>query len=271
MANPAKRLGRKADDSKILSAAVRVGLIAYGVVHLLIAWLAVRLATGGGGKSASKDGALKQVAAQPLGSVLLYLMAAGFVALVIWQLIETFAGHREKDGGERKLNQASSAAKVGIFGFFGFSSFKLAASDGSGGGDKTEPMTAKILSFPAGQILVAVVGLVVIGYGCSLIYRGITEGFRKDLESQGQTGELGKTYVGLGKIGHVGKGVAFLVIGGLFLWAAWTHDADKAGGLDQALRKVLEQPYGSSLLGATAFGIGCYGLFCLAWARHLDR
>lgn len=271
MSGSVKKFGRKADDSDVLDAAVRVGLISYGIVHLLIAWLAAQLAFGGNKGSASKNGALQEVAQQPLGSVLLYVMTAGFVALVVWQLIEMVSGHRDEDGGKRKLKQASSALKVGIYGFLGFSSLKFASSRGGGGGDKTEPMTAKVMALPAGRLLVALIGLAVAGYAASLIYRGLSEGFKEHLASQGKTGDLGRTYVMLGKIGYVGKGVALLVVGGLFLWAAWTHDSGKSGGLDQALRKVLEQPFGSLMLGAVAFGIGCYGLFCFARARHMDR
>lgn len=271
MPDSVKDFGRKADDSDLLDAAVRIGLISYGAVHLLIAWLAAQLAFSDSKGSASKNGALQEVAQQPLGSVLLYIMTVGFAALVLWQLIEMVAGHRDEDGGKRKLKQASSALKVMIYGVLGFSTLKFALSGGGGGGDKTEPMTAKVMALPAGQFLVAFVGLAVAGYAASLIYRGLSEGFKEDLTSEGQAGDLGRAYVMFGKIGHAGKGVAFLVIAGLFVWAAWTHDSEKSGGLDQALRKVLEQPYGSLLLGAVAFGLGCYGLFCFAQARHLDR
>ena len=67
------------------------------------------------------------------------------------------------------------------------------------------------------------------------------------------------------------KGVAFAIVGGLFVYAAVTHDAKKSGGLDVALHKVLQQPFGPFLLGLIAVGIGCYGLFCFARARHLSR
>jgi hypothetical protein len=34
---------------------------------------------------------------------------------------------------------------------------------------------------------------------------------------------------------------------------------------------VLDQPFGPVLLLVIAAGIGCYGLFCFARARHLSR
>lgn len=271
MASSARKFGRKADDSKLLDAAVRVGLISYGIVHLLIAWLAAQLALGGNKGSASNSGALQEVAQKPLGSILLYAMAAGFAALVVWQLIETVAGHRDEDGAKRKLKQASSGLKVTIYGALGLSSLRFASGSGGGGGDKTESWTARLMGLPAGRFLVLVVGLAVAGYAIALMYRGLSEGFKEHLSPQGHSGELGNAYVLLGKVGHVGKGVALLVVGGLFLWAAGTHDSRKSGGLDQALHTVLQQPYGSLMLAAVAFGIGCFGLFCFARARHLDR
>ena len=42
----------------------------------------------------------------------------------------------------------------------------------------------------------------------------------------------------LGKVGYIAKGVASAV-GGLFMYAAITHEAKKSGGLDQALQTVL--------------------------------
>lgn len=272
MDGTAKKLGRKADDSNVLDAAVRVGLISYGVVHLLIAWLAVQLALGGSKGSASKNGALQEVAQKPLGSVLLYAMAAGFAALVVWQLIEMVAGHRDEDGAKRKVQQASSGMKVAIYGVLALSSLKFAAGGGGGGGgNKTEPWTAKVMALPAGRFLVALVGLAVAGYATVLIFRGLSEKFREHLKADGQTGDLGHAYVLFGKIGYVSKGLALMIIGVLFLWAAWTHDPGKSGGLDQALHRLLAQPFGSLMLGVIAFGIGCYGIFCFARARHMDR
>ena len=73
-----------------------------------------------------------------------------------------------------------------------------------------------------------------------------------------------------GKMGYIAKGIAIGVIGVLFLYAAIDHSAKKSGGLDQALHKVLHQPFGPVLLFAISVGIGCYGLFCFARARHLS-
>ena len=120
------------------------------------------------------------------------------------------------------------------------------------------------MDLPAGQLIVGAVGLAIIAYGISLIVRGWTEKFREHLDAQGQSGKDGSAYVLLGKVGYIAKGIAIGIVGGLFGYAAITHDAKKSGGLDQALQTVLEQPFGPVLLTAIGVGIGAYGLFCFA-------
>lgn len=127
------------------------------------------------------------------------------------------------------------------------------------------------MDLPGGQFIVGVIGLAIIGYGISLVVRGWTEKFRRHLDAQGQSGQDRSAYVMLGKAGYIAKGVAISVIGGLFGYAAITHEAKKSGGLDQALQTVLEQPFGPVLLTAIGLGIGAYGLFCFARAKHLSR
>lgn len=262
--------GRKADQSSGFDHAVRVGLIAYGVVHLLIAWIAGQLALGDSSGSASSQGALSQLAQTPLGGPLLYVVAAGFAALVLWQLLEAVAGHRDEEGAKRWAHRGGSVLRAGVYGALGWSALKVAIGSGSDGGS-TDTITARLMAMPAGPLLVGLVGLGIAGYAAYLVYEGLSESFMDKLKASGQTGDSGTAFVWLGKVGHVAKAVALLVVAGLFLWAAFSHDPQKSGGLDQALRQVLQQPFGAPLLIALALGIACYGVFAFAWARHLDR
>ena len=115
------------------------------------------------------------------------------------------------------------------------------------------------------------VGLAIIGYGGSLVFRGWTEKFREHLDAQGQAGTEGSAYVLAGKVGYIAKGVAIALVGSLFVYAALEHQPKKSGGLDQALQTVLEQPFGQVILVAIGLGIGAYGVFCFARAKHLSR
>lgn len=266
----ARELGRRSENSDTLDHAVRVGLVAYGLVHLLIAWVAIKLAFGDRSGSASSDGALSEMAGSPMGGVLMFVVAGGFGALVVWRVIEAVTGHREKDGKERLFKQLGSAMKAVLYGVLGWSALKIALGGGSDGGG-TDTMTAKVMTLPGGQILVGLIGLAILAYGSRLVYRGLSEGFVKHLSATGSTGNDGRAFVMIGKVGYTAKGLALFTVAGLFIWAAFTHDPKKSGGLDQALTTVLEQPFGSPLVLAMGVGIACYGLFAFAWARHLDR
>ncbi len=112
----AELAGRRADDSEWMDHAVRVGLVSYGVVHLILAWLAVRLAFGDDGGQASGGGAIHQLAQNTVGRISLYVVAVGFLALLVWQALEAIWGHRDEDGGKRALKRVTSAGKVVLYG-----------------------------------------------------------------------------------------------------------------------------------------------------------
>lgn len=264
------RLGRKADDSALFDHAVRVGLVSYGVVHLLVAWLALRLVFGGDAGSASTNGALSEVAQKPFGQISLFVVAAGFLALVLWQLTEALVGHRNTKGVIRIGKCLGSVGKAVIYAALGYSAGKIAVGSGSDGGS-TDTLSARLMSVPGGQVLVALFGAGLLAIAGFLMWRGISGSFKADLEIEGRTGHSGTAFVAFGRIGYVSKGLALVAVGGLFVWAAWSHDPAKSGGLDQALGKVLQQPFGAPILIVTALGIACYGIYCFVWARHLDR
>lgn len=261
----------QAHDSDWMDHAIRAGLVAYGVVHLLVGWLALQLALGEKEDSASNTGAMHYLAQQPLGGVLVWMVAVGMFLLVLWRLLEFAFGYRgESDDAKRWRKRAASLGKAVIYGAIGLSALRTATGSGGGKGG-TDSTTATLMQLPGGQLIVGAVALAIIGYGALLVHRGWTEKFREHLDAQGQSGKDGSAYVKLGKAGYIAKGIAIAIVGGLFGYAAITHDPKKSGGLDQALQTVLEQPFGQVLLIAIAIGIAAYGVFCFARARHLSR
>ncbi len=264
-------LSSDADRSDWLDTAVRAGLIAYGVVHLMIAWLALQLALGDRSGEASSQGALRELAQQSFGVVLIWLIAIGMFLLVAWRVLEALVGRQDEDGAKLWRMRATSVLKALVYGSIGVSAVNVALGSGGGSGGGTDTMTAKVMDLPGGQVIVGAVGLAIVAYGANQIRQAWTEKFREHLTAGGTSGDVGTAYVWFGKAGYTSKGVALIVVGGLFCYAAFTHEAKRSGGLDQALNKVLQQPFGPFLLGAIAIGIGCYGLFCFARARHLSR
>jgi hypothetical protein len=271
MTQDAERYGNRARHSDWLAWVTRLGLVAYGIVHVMVAWIALQLALGKHSGNASSQGAVHKLAHEPFGHVLVWVVAIGMAALVVWQGLEAALGHRDEDGFTRVRKRVTSAGKAVVYAAIGLSAVRVATgSSSSSNKNGTQSWTAKLMDLPAGQVLVALVGLGIIGVGAYLVHRGWSEGFVKQLDAEGRSGQSGKAFVWLGKAGYTAKGVALGVVGILFVYAAASHKAKKSGGLDQALHKVLAQPFGPLLLGVIAVGIGCYGLFCFARARHFS-
>ena len=270
MAQSAQQMGHDLRHSDMLDHAVRLGFVAYGVVHLMLAWLAVQLALGDYSGKVSSKGALHELARQPLGTAVLLVVAAGLFVLVLWRLLEAWGGHRDEDGVELWRHRAVDVLKAVIYAAIGVSAVKVVLGAGSGGSG-AQGWTARLMDLPAGQVLVGIAGLCIVGYGAANVWRGLNGKLADKLSAEGSSGDVGGFYLLLGRCGYAAKGIAAALVGVLLGYAAVTHQARKSGGLDTALREVLHQPFGGPLLVAMAAGIACYGLFCFARARHLSR
>jgi hypothetical protein len=237
---------RDVEDSDAVDAGVRLGLVAYGVVHLLVAYTAVRLLLEGHqGTKANQRG-----------------------VLVLWQGHEAVNGHTDDDGASRTLKRVASAGRGIVYLALAVVSVQTAVGDRSGGG--TDGLTARVMSASGGRYLVGAVGLAIIGIGLGVAYVGVSGKFLQGLDGQAHHRDRRSLVVVLGRVGHVGKGLTLCAVGGLFVTAAVQFEPRKSGGLDQALRTLLQQPFGPYLVGAVALGLLCFGLYCLLWARHRD-
>ncbi len=256
------------DSKDAIETAGRVGLVVYGVVHLVVAWLAVQLAFGDREGSASSTGAIQQLAQQPLGGPLVWAVAIGMFLLAIWRVLDGLASHRHDDGSDRAKAAAVSIGKAIVYVAVGVSAVKIAIGAGKSKGSTSDSLTATVMGWPGGQLLVGAAGLGVVGYGAWLVYVAWSERFLKKIDGSDRAGNVGSTFKWLGKAGYAAKGVAIAVIGGLFVYAAATHSPKRSGGLDEALFEILQQPYGPVLLTIVALGIGAYGLFAFARAKQ---
>jgi hypothetical protein len=267
-ARRAERTARHAADSGSVKTLGRIGLIAYGVVHLLVAYLAARVALGGGGK-ADKTGALQTIAEQPAGRFLLWVLTAGLVALTVWQLAEASWGHqRRRPQRKRTLQRLVSLGEAAVAGALAFSSFKVASGKGGKSKGEKAAFIDKVFDWPAGELLVAAVGLGIVAVALYLVHRGVTRRFVDDLDLAGAEPHARDAAIRFGQVGWAALGVAYGILGLLLVYSAVTYDPRKATGMDTALKTLAGQPYGTFLLLMVAAGLACFGAYCLFDARY---
>ncbi|KGN31703.1 hypothetical protein N802_03340 [Knoellia sinensis KCTC 19936] len=259
--NSAREAAREVGDHGIVEKGARLGFAMSGLIHLLIGWIALKIAWGFGGGSgaADKSGALATAAGGTTGPFLLWLAVLGFALLALWELTEAVVGRH----GSEVVDRAKAAGKAVMYAFFAWSA--LGFIRGAGGSDeqKTDSFTATLMSNPGGRILVGLVGAGVLAAAGYHVWKGWTKGFLDELE-----GHPGAWAVQSGRVGYIAKGVALAVAGLLFVGAALSSRASEAGGLDAALKELRDQPFGPYLLTVVAFGIAAYGLYSFAKARH---
>ena len=257
---------RAAKEHPVLRKLAGAGFVAYGIVYLLLGWLARQLAIGDREGKVSKNGALHQLAEQAWGEALLWAAVVGFGALVLRTALEAAVGHPQLDGGRLWLQRGGDVARLLVYAVLGFSAAKILL--GKSSQQDPDSYTSRLMAMPAGPWLVAAVGLAVIGFAVASVFIGVTDRFQEELDLDGTTGKTGAVLTWLGRVGYVSRGVAFGAMGSLFVWAAATHDPNRSGGLDTALSRVLHAPLGPILLAVIAVGFGCYGTFNIFKARH---
>ncbi|MEH6819593.1 MAG: DUF1206 domain-containing protein [Dietzia psychralcaliphila] len=252
---------RSAVDHPALEWLARAGFVMNGVLHLLIGWIAIRIATGSGGGEASNSGALAQIASAPGGQFLLWAGAIGFMALGLWQVVEMILGSEEVS------DRVKAGAKAAVYFALGVTTARFASGGSDSDSETASGTTAGLLGSGLGKVALVAAGLVIIGVGAYHVYKGATKKFVEDLERTGG-GNVGRAIVVSGQLGYIAKGAALIILGGLVVAAVVTADPEKAGGLDAALRTVGEQPFGQILLIATGVGIALYGVYSLGRARY---
>ncbi|HEY4023552.1 MAG TPA: DUF1206 domain-containing protein [Pseudonocardiaceae bacterium] len=269
MVTDAEDAAEQVGESAAVRWFARGGLIAYGLVHLVIGWSALRIAWGAPDrKGADPSGAITNLADQPFGKGVLWCLAVGLLALGLWQASEAIWGARgEEKVGQRVRKKVTSAARAVVYVGLGGSAISVALGSGASSSRSQQQATSGVLAWPGGQVIVVIVGLVVVGVGVGMVVRGVKAsiGDESDLASMSPTTR--RVMKGLGQVGYGTKGVAFCIVGGLLVYAAVTFDPRKAQGLDGAMQTILEQPFGAFLLTVVAIGFVAFGLYSVLQAR----
>jgi hypothetical protein len=266
---------REVTDHPVLAAVARVGLVAYGVVHLLIGWLTWRVSRGADGTDADQTGALETVAGTPGGSVLLWAIALGLLALALWQAGEVLLWWHGLLDAEHRVRTAvvcaKCLAKAAVYAVLGVTALLFGVGAEYEAGDRLRELTGETLEVPGGAVAVAAAATGVLAVGAYSAWRGATGGFMRDIDLPAAPDRWEPLIEVVGRIGYVAKGVAFGVVGVLLWRAATTADVSTATGLDGAMTAIGRTGAGPALLTVVAVGFAAFGVYALARARYPDR
>lgn len=271
------------ESSLAWRAFARCGIAARAAVYLVVGYLALRLALGAAGdpsanphQQASAQGAVKTMAGLPGGAAVLVILAIGLAA---YSLLSLFDALRRRPGDHgaawRRTTRAVSAWTALVYALFCAWTVSLLLSSsggkaGSGGsGGKQEEVTAHVMGWPGGVVLVGFVGAVVVITGVVLGWYAVSRRFAESLDRE-RAGRRWAAVIVAGVAGGLGRSLAFVIVGASVISAAIGFDPAESRGLDGSLRTLAARWYGPYVLIPVAVGLFAYGVYLIAEV-HLRR
>lgn len=255
-----------ASDSAWVEGLARAGLVARGSLYVLVAAVALQLATGHQSIEPDKHGALEAVARQPLGRLLLSALTVGFAGYAVWRYVQGLLDSGESGWAKRLGNIARGL----LYTSFVVTTLTLVVGAGGGGHDphKEVDVTARVLSLPVGRFLVGALGLAVLAGGAYQAWRALSQGYWKKLAYDRMRPVVRWVVLSMATLGLAARMVVFGLIGAFLVRAAARFDATEAAGVDEALTRLSLAPHGPELLVLVAAGLAAFGVFSFVEAGY---
>jgi hypothetical protein len=258
----------RATDSDAFEYAARAGFAVSGVLHLLVALIIGQIAFGSGG-NADQSGALATLAGHTGGTVILWVAAAGLVALGLWRIAEAIVGSKPGEGSghhgdDTPAWKRAKSAGLAIVNFaIALSAARFAMGSGQQSSQQNAGMSAQMMQTGWGKAILITVAFGLIAVGAYHIYKGVSKKFLKDLRVTG-----GTAITAVGVAGYAAKGLVLAGAGVLVIIATLQADPSKASGLDAAVKALGHAPFGKVLLLVAALGIAAFGAYSFVRSRY---
>ena len=159
--------------AKPVRVVARVGLVAYGLVNLVLASLIAQVALGQR-ERADKKGALQEIAETGVGRMLLWVVVATLAALVVVRLVDAVTALRERSGAGRI---ALAVGEAVVFAVLARSAATIAQAEG--GDSFSKSVVAVLFGLPGGRFLVGLVGVAVVAAGGYAVVHGVRRAFMR--------------------------------------------------------------------------------------------
>ncbi|OBB04983.1 hypothetical protein A5662_10990 [Mycobacteriaceae bacterium 1482268.1] len=258
----------RATGNRAVQRVARAGYLISGTLHLLVAGIIVRIAFGSEAE-ADQTGALATLASTPGGTVTLYVVAAGLIALAMWRLAESVLGlhpAEHPDAHKREspiMNRLKALGLAVVYAAVASTALQFAFGAHERGSRQTAGLSARLMQTVGGKAVLVITGLVIVVIGVYYASKGASRRFLDDLNVNG-----GRLLTALGICGHVAEGLVLSAAGISVIVATFLGDPAKATGLDGAVKAFGTTQFGSAILLIAAVGFAAYGLYSFALTRY---
>ncbi len=259
------RVLRRLRGSTALKSAARVGLLARGVLYLLLAVLAGTLPwRGAGGAQANANGALGTVGQGFLGTVLLWAATVGFAAFGVLRLAAA-----RTDDREGRLRRLSTAGQALVYLALAATTLEYLLGSRSTGSEQSQHRLAgRVLDLPGGRFLLAAAGLAAVAVSCWQLIVAVKGHFADTLHTEQMSGRMRRLTRLVARAGIPARALAVLPVGVLLVDAGLRSDPAQARGLDALLLQLSSSPFGRVVVALAAVGFAVFAAYSFLEARY---
>ena len=188
---------RRVAGSGAIDALARFGLVARGIIYIVIGAIAVMLAFGAARHVPDRAGALAAVASKPFGYVLLWIITLGLAGLALWKIVQAAVARLNPTEGHRL--RAAGCAVGYVIAFVTTYWFVRDGRVPASSDTVSRDLTATVMSYNGGQLIVAIAGVVIIVTGIYLAVQAFRLDFTRYLRMGWMSRRTQDTVVQLGR------------------------------------------------------------------------
>lgn len=274
-----QRATRHAANRPLVDRVARAGLLARGLVFVLLGYVVARIASGALGerstnKSASGPGVAQVIAAQTGGRVVVFVLGIGLLCYALFSLLDALVHHDESSDASRWGHRALSMWGFVLYTVFaGFSFAASFSAEGQSGSSQHQDrqsaqLSARVLRWPAGWLWLGLIALVLLTIAGFLAARAVRRSFRHHLMEQDMSPRMWRAATVLGMAGCAGRAGLFALTGWFVASAAIDNDPAHGQGVDGAARQAADTVLGQVLLWLLALGVVAFGGYLFIEARY---
>lgn len=236
----------------------RFGMLTKGLVYSLIGILTGLAALGMGGKQTGPEGALKYLAQQSFGQIILILIAIGLLGYVFWRFYQALTNPQNLDNDAKGYVKRLAYVISGfIYGGFAFYALKLVFNSTTNASGALNT---------SNNLIIIAVGIGMLVKAAYDIYRAYSENFREEIHESKLSSNEQKLLLKAGKFGHTARGLVIGLMAYLTLSSGFTSGNTINTQTDAFT--YIQNEYGTAVLAIIALGLIGYGVYMFIKAKY---